>query len=449
MNCEIRQPYENYDFPYKSEPKINFFLYPPMKPVTLDESVSLKEKLALDTEMKYDPLFTIYISVPYCRARCHSCACFRGFLPECEDKESFLNDYLDCLVRQIKGYSATVRFSSAKCGAIYIGGGTASVFAPYQVDVLIKAIKESFNMVPDVEINLEGNPVDFTADYLQQVRGSGVTRLSVGFQSGQDPVLKALNTSHGAEIGIKAVKNAIAAGFRTVNVDLLYNVPGQTFDQWKEDLQAVIGYGPQNISPGDYVVFPGSKAELLINAGLLKEQHGVDTVNEWYRWTCNKLEESGYYEQVRGIFVKPGHEQQYVMLSCNKSCEILGLGAGAFSFINGYQFRLTNSSELYKEQIKNGRFFEADSVSVQANEKNFMERYIMHNFYSESVNRSEFNKRFGKDPLDVFPEIFAKLQKYALVSVNDHEVRLTQLGKKWRRSVYYEFHSPEFKKCEA
>ena len=448
MNYGIQQPDKNHDFHYKSEPKINFFLYPPMKPVTCTESISLKEKLSLDGKMKYDSLFTIYISVPYCRTRCHSCGCFRGFLPECEDKESFLNDYLDCLIRQIKEYSATVRFSTAKCGAIYIGGGTASVFNSCQIDILIKTLKESFNMMPDVEINLEGNPIDFNSDYLQHVRDSGVTRLSVGFQSGQNPILEALNTSHRAEVGIKAVKDAIATGFHTVNVDLLYNVPGQTFEQWSEDLQTLIEYGPQSISPGDYVVFEGSKAEQLINTGLLKEQHNVDTVNEWYRWACEKLEANKYFEHVRGIFTKSGHEQQYVTLSCNKSCEILGLGAGAFSFINGYQFRITNSSELYEEQIKCGRFFEADSVSVQSNEKNFMERYIIHNFYSESLNRKEFNKRFSKDPLEVFSEVFAKLQKYSLVSVNDDEVRLTQLGKKWRRSVYYEFHSPEFRETE-
>lgn len=449
MNSKIKQSYNNHGFPYKSEPKINFFLYPPMKSVTSGDSISLKDKLSLHQRMKYNPLFTIYISVPYCRKRCYSCGCFRGLLPDYKDKDSFLDNYLNCLIHQIKEYSATVRFSTAKCGAVYIGGGTASVFSPSHIDRLIKALQESFNMIPDVELNLEGNPIDFNSEYLQRVKNSGITRLSIGFQSGQNSVLEALNTSHKADIGIKAVKDAITTGFPTVNVDLLYNVPGQTFEQWKEDLQTVIDYGPQNISPGDYMVYPGSKAEQLINTGYLKKQHNVDTINEWYRWSCMTLQENNYYEQVRGIFTKPGHEQQYVMLSCNKGCEILGLGSGAFSFINGYQFRITYSSELYKKQIESGQFFEADSVSVQASVKNFMERYIIHNFYSEVLNFKDFYQRFRQDPLKVFPEVFARLQKHSLISISKDEVRFTQLGKKWRRSVYYEFHSPEFKEIKG
>lgn len=436
------------EFPYKEEPKVNFFYYPPMKDLEGGKSISIKEDLHLEQKMKYTSLFSIYISIPYCRTRCNSCGCFRGFLPKCENQEAFTEEYVECLIRQIHGYSDTLRFRNATCTAVYIGGGTASVLSHRQVKRLIDEINKSFQVVPDMEINLEGNPIDFNREYLEKVKEYGVTRISIGYQSGIPSVLKALNTSHTAEIGNKAVENALATGFHTVNVDLLYNVPGQTFEQWKEDLQRIIAYSPQNISAGDYMVYEGSAADGLIKSGALPKQHDVDVVNQWYRYTCLLLNENGYYERVRGIFAKEGHVQQYVQISCNESTDIIGLGSGACGFINGYQFRVTNSSELYKKQIMEGKLFETDSVSVHATERMFMERYIMHNFYSEVVKINDFIKRFGSNPLEVFKDIFDKLLHYQLIEVDDSEIRLTDLGKKWRRSVYYEFHEPQFKVTE-
>lgn len=447
MNEDIQKLVAHKDFLYHSVPDINFFIYPPMKPVIPNESLSVKGNLALDQPRLDSSLFAIYVSIPYCRSKCNSCCCFRGLLPAHVDKDSFLDDYLDCLISQIQAYSATVCFSSAQCGAVYIGGGTASVLAPYHVDFLIRILRESFNMVPNVEINLEGNPIDFSSmEYLQQLKKSGVTRLSIGYQSSQNKILKTLNTPHSAGASLVSVKNALATGFDTVNVDLLYNVPGETAEEWHYDLQTLLDLGPQNISLGDYVVFPGSKAEELISSGALEDQHDIHKAYEWYIWACEQLlEQNNYAELVRGIFCKPGHQQQYVFLSCNKSCEIIGLGAGAFSFINGYQFQNTSKTELYKEQVRSGLFFEADRLSRQATDQNLMERYIIHNFYSAFLNRQDFYHRFGQDPLTIFPQIFSKLENHSLVIIDGEEIRLTKLGKKWRRNIYYEFHSLEFK----
>jgi oxygen-independent coproporphyrinogen III oxidase len=433
-------------FIYDSVPDINFFIYPPMQPVLNGSTQSLEHQLELNTPLKDNTLFTVYISVPYCRKRCHSCCCFRGFLPEGIDKEQFTNEYLECLIEQIKAYASTPRYSSGQCGAIYIGGGTASVLSPKQVKRLINTLRNSFNLLTDIEINFEGNPLDFSMEeYLEALKNFGITRLSIGYQSCIDSTLEALNTAHRSQKAFESVENAMKIGFRTVNVDLLYNVPGQTQEQWQYDLQTLIDLAPQSISPGDYVVFSGSKAEQLIDSGELAKQHSMETAYEWYLWGCDLLERYGYNEQVRGIFALPDHIQQYVLLSCNRSCEIVGIGAGAYSFINGYQFTNTTQSELFKKEILNKKKFQVSSLSQKATKHNLMERYIIHNFYSALLNRSDFKQRFAYDPLEVYPEIFSKLETHNLITIEDNIVALTKLGKKWRKNVYYEFHSNDFK----
>jgi oxygen-independent coproporphyrinogen III oxidase len=426
--------------PYDTVPTINFFLYPPIEPVA-GGTRSLAGDLGLDCRTPEGTVFVLYVSIPYCRSRCNSCCCFRGLLPEGDSQHAFLEEYVDCLVAQARAYGAAPRFAGGRCGAIYIGGGTGSVLSPTQVDRLVRALRAAFPAGDDLEINLEGNPVDFLPEYLQAVRRAGITRLSIGYQSAQRDVLEALHTSHGSAAALAAARHALATGFDRVNIDLLYNVPGQTEQQWRDDLDTVIAMGPTSISVGDYMVFPGTRAERLVRAGRLAPQHSVDEAYRWYQWSCELLARHGYYEQVRGIFCRPGYEQDYVRLCGNESCEIVALGAGAFGFINRYQFRTTSDSETYQAQVRRGSFFEVDSVSIQASPRNLMERYIIHNLYSEVVDRQKFSGRFGVDPLEAFPEVFAKLERFDLVSRDGRQIRLTEMGKKWRKNVYQEFHS--------
>ena len=101
------------NLPYVAEPQVNFFLYPPMHDVLPYESMSMEEKLDLDLENTTDKNFTVYISIPYCRNRCHSCCCFRGCLPTHTDKDIFLEDYLRCLISQIEAYATKKDFLSS------------------------------------------------------------------------------------------------------------------------------------------------------------------------------------------------------------------------------------------------------------------------------------------------------------------------------------------------
>src|SRR5689334_23151244 len=120
---------------FQSVPAVNNFLYPPLRPWDARVGGSLAERLELDRPGPSP--FTVYVSVPYCRVRCNSCHCFKGLLPGHEDQSGLMEDYLDCLLRQIDAFAAMPRFASARCGAIYIGGGTASLLRPAQATRLI------------------------------------------------------------------------------------------------------------------------------------------------------------------------------------------------------------------------------------------------------------------------------------------------------------------------
>jgi len=427
-------------FPYKEvADEINNFVYPPIRAVVGRRSISVESWLPFDELMPNGRPYAVYVSIPFCRVRCHSCHCFKGLLPRAKGRNEIMERYVDALIEQATAYAQRQRFRSAPCESIYIGGGTASVLTPDQASRLIAALREAFRLRADAEINFEGNPADFTRPYLENLKANNITRLSIGYQSNQQPILDALNSPHDAKQSLESVTDALSVGIPTVNVDLLYNVPGQTFQQWARDVEDLVSIAPHGIGAGDYVVFPGSASERLIAQKRLAQQHDLQTTFQWYSAVHKTLGEHGYAEQVRGIFARPGHAQRYVELCCPRGCDIVGLGAGAIGFVGRHQFQSPVDAVTYIKLMEDGRPFEAHSVSRRATDEDLMQRFVMHNFFAFKLNRQDFTSRFGCDPLEAFTAIFKRLETYELISIDDSEIRLTEIGKKWRRNIYHEF----------
>lgn len=439
----------NKTFPYQKSPGINFFQYPPMKNISEKECFSLEGKLALTRHVKNNSIFTIFISIPYCESRCRSCPYFKGLLPTRGDVRITLDEYVDYIITQMQKYAKTLRFSAIRCGAIYFGGGTASLLYPDQVARIVSCLKKAFFLKRNTEITLEGNPCQFTLAYLQAVKKAGINRISIGYQSCNNEILTTIGCAHNAAEAVRAAKSASKAGFKTVNMDLLYRVPGQTRTQWERDLRKAIRFGLSGISTYEYIVYPGTTMELLIARGILPHQIDQDTSCSWYLYIRDFMRKHGYIEDRKGGFSKPGHTQMYGALSYDQGCEIIGLGAGAYSFINGYQFQAPNDPDIFKKQIRNGLYSIADRLSAQATKQNLMERFVIFSFFSAVLNRVQFLERFGRDPLPVFRKTFDKLKSYGLVEIHAQKIILTDLGIKWRSNIFYEFYSEKFKTHES
>jgi oxygen-independent coproporphyrinogen III oxidase len=432
-------------FKFERLPYINYYRYPPIQH-TVDEVSFSADMLSILEPLPNEQLFTIFISIPYCRVKCHSCPFFKQLLSARADGREILEAYLKALTMELTGYGSSARFSSARCGAVYLGGGTASLLEADQVRRLVQAIKNHFNLEDDAEITLEGNPREFTSEYLKEVRACGVNRVSVGLQSFQPPVLNTiLNSPHEGNESWRVAADVMATGFDTVNIDLLYRLPGQTFEQWRYDVRTVLTFQPDSITMNEYVVHNGSASQKLIDRGTLRQQADLSTGHRWYSWARLVLETSGYLEFRKGSFAKAGHEQKYATLTYGKGCEMIGLGAGAYSFINGYQFMAPENPDAYCEAVREGQFPVVSRVSTRATMQNLMERFIIFSFFTSSLCRADFKQRFGIDPLKAFPETFLKLEQSGLLLIEENDIKLTALGNEWKENVRYEFYDPSLK----
>lgn len=421
--------------PYKRLQYINFYQLPPPHKAKKKEKDKLLSQLSLNEKAKKQP-FTVFISIPYCILRCNSCQFFKSLLPHDQNRQ--LNDYLKCIISQIRNYGGTKRFVKRHCGAIYIGGGTASLLSSLQLKNLMNVLNETFE-VSRAEITLEGNPRDFTKEYLGYVRKLPINRISIGLQSTNSNLLKVLNSPHNAERGINSIQDAVELGFKTINVDVMYGIPTQTFSDFQETIKNGINLSSHSITVYQYAIFRNSAMWNMIKNGIIKMPPAQKILDEWYLLASKQIEKNGYVEQGVGNFAKPEHKQMYSELTYLQSYESIGIGAGAYSFINGYLFRTSDSVRDFKNDVNGGLFVIGDYQSVKSTKKNLMERYIVHHLFADKLDRNAFQKKFNADLINEFPFIFAKLLRYKLITLKDSQIKLTNIGKAYIYNILYEF----------
>ena len=420
----------------------NWFQYPPIdRPAP--SGVSLKDLIAKEHAPVGDS-FVVYVSIPYCRVRCGSCSYFVALLPSEGERARLLDTYLERLDRHLAHFSRSRRYEGSQCRAVYVGGGTASLLSPPQFGRLISMLRARLPFAPDTEITLEGNPHEFTRPYLLEVREHGATRISVGFQSSQDDVLRGmLNSPHSANESLSAVVASLGAGFSTVNVDLLYRLPGQTFEQWRLDVETVLGLGPTSVTTYEYVVHERTVTARCLADGRMSAPPSHAEATSWYTWMRERMLEAGYIEYTSNRFCKPGHNQRYSAMAYAQGVELVGIGVKAYSYVNGQQFVAPKTIPQYERAVDSGAF-PVGKISAVPTFRNQMERHVIFALHRGiAVDARWFERCFGRSLHREFAPQLAKLSANGVLVVDADGFRLSKLGHHWKNNVLEAFYDPE------
>ena len=204
------------------------------------------------------PPLTLYIHLPWCLRKCPYCdfnshewratsTAEADGMPE--------SAYIDALIADLDAALPLIWGRGVQ--AIFIGGGTPSLFSPQAIDRLLGDVRARLKLAPDCEITLEANPGTFERDRFRAYRAAGVTRLSLGVQSFNDEHLKALGRVHDRAQAIAAAEEA-AASFDTFNLDLMYALPGQSLEQLDADLTQALALAPPHLSVYHLTIEPNT-----------------------------------------------------------------------------------------------------------------------------------------------------------------------------------------------
>ena len=199
------------------------------------------------------PPLAVYVHVPWCVRKCPYCDFNSHPLGAARPPE---RRFLAALQADLEGEAALA--AGRPVGSVYLGGGTPSLLSPEAVAEILAAVARGLALAPGAEVTLEANPGTVDAGRLRELRGAGVNRLSIGVQSLDDRLLARIGRIHGARDAREAVAAARAAGLESLNLDLMYGLPGQTVAQAVRDVEEALALAPDHLSHYQFTVEPGT-----------------------------------------------------------------------------------------------------------------------------------------------------------------------------------------------
>jgi oxygen-independent coproporphyrinogen-3 oxidase len=398
------------------------------------------EYLAADqTQMMWDrPRFGLYLHLPYCRKRCTFCFykvyTNRNALP--------MEQYLAAVHREIDSYGSKPELRGRRVNTVYFGGGTPTTLSVEQMRALAAKLRATFDIAPDVEWTVEGEPATLDEEKARTLREIGVTRLSIGVQSFDDTLLARNGRSHGVDDAFRAIEIARANKFPVINIDLMSGMIDETPATWERTLDTLIGIRPEYVSIYRMEIY---KNTLLYAAGVTGPGvGGVPTDDEelvLWQQAVRRLEAAGYQHAAGHAFIlKPEHDHRHRVDSWGTG-ELLGMGVSAYSYLNGCVFQNSTKWDEYVAAASAGE--SAVRRSVRLSSRAIMAREVVLGLKRLRLDRHAFKSRHGFDLLELYGPRIEQLRREGLVDVADDAVVLTRRGRDYVDMICTLFYLPE------
>jgi oxygen-independent coproporphyrinogen-3 oxidase len=295
----------------------------------------------------------LYLHIPFCLAKCSYCD-----FNSRAGRLALLPEYLKVLEREMEVWEPAL--AGQRVTSMYLGGGTPSLLNTDQIDRLLCKARNCYSIAEDAEITVEVNPATWNAASMCEAVARGVTRLSLGLQSLQDPLLRTLGRAHDADAARSSVAQAAASGCASISVDLIYGIPGQSPDDWLEDIRELMETGIGHFSL--YALTPESGTplyEALSRAELVLP--GDDATAHMYLEVCRILEREGFEHYEISNFALPGQQCLHNRGYWRRE-PYLGLGAGAHSFRGRLRWMGESDLDAYCRQGPGAAFRYATEV---------------------------------------------------------------------------------------
>ena len=374
----------------------------------------------------------LYVHVPFCARKCKYCD-FLSF--ECAD-ESILMEYAEALAIETRiNYE---KWPYKILDSVFIGGGTQSLMPAEGIKKIIDTIRDCFFVSEDCEITIEANPATLTEKKVETYLECGINRISIGIQSFDNSILNMLGRLHDKNDAINAVRMVKKLGFKNMNIDLMFGIPGQTLKMWRDTVRQCVFLRPEHISLYSLQIEEGTPFYKMIYEDKIIEELPEKTDRQMYHEALSTMRQAGYDRYEISNVSLPGFESRHNLKYWNYE-EYLGLGPGASSFMDGMRFKNCSNVPEYLRHIKEGKA-PVDAEGIESyTRRDEMGIYIFTALRkADGFNVSDFENTFDVNFFDVYsPEILTKLR--GLLVSDGQNLRLTDAGFDVSNRVMAEF----------
>jgi oxygen-independent coproporphyrinogen III oxidase len=391
----------------------------------------------------------IYISVPFCKAKCTFCNFASGVFGA-----ERMQQYVDHLGGEIcRAHAAAERVGASlprTIDTIYFGGGTPSLLSAQQFRRIFQELRSEFDVAADAEITLESAPGQLANETLDELMRQGMNRISFGVQSFVDQEAAAVGRLHTREQCEEEIARVRSAGVREINVDLIAGVPHQTEQSWRYSVEQAIAIGAPHISV--YLLEVDEDSRLgreMMARGSRYSAAAVpdeDQAAEWYQLACDVLGEAGVQQYEISNFARPGHRSRHNLKYWQRRPYIgFGLDAHSMLLANEGAVRFANTSDLdrYLRRASASSPLHVlelatadDEIDIVGRSEAFEESLFLGLRLNEGVDLNALRKQFGESLLqDAMPALI-EVRDAGLLEMDFDKIRLTPQGRLVSNEVF-------------
>lgn len=367
----------------------------------------------------------VYVHIPFCQKKCLYCD-FNSY----SGKDSLRAAYVEALCREmaLAPASAAQAGEELRAATLYIGGGTPSLLAPGQLASVLTAARKHLGWDDTLETTIEANPGTIDLARARALRHLGINRLSLGFQSLDDRLLRRLGRIHRAKDALAAYAACRSAGFDNVNVDLMFALPGQSHEDWTDTLSRVIELAPEHLSLYPLAIEEGTPFSRLFAEGRLVAPDD-DEAAAMYESAARMLASAGYEQYEISNWAlgqnrfRCRHNVTYWL-----NHPYLGFGAGAHSWAGGRRYSNHLGPQEYIDRVGRGEspLNQAEDIGLDLEMK---ETVILGLRLVDGIGRREFAERFSRTLDQVFGSVIVQLAEDGLLLASHDRLALTSRGR--------------------
>ena len=378
----------------------------------------------------------VYVSVPFCRAKCSFCNFASGV-----GKAGEIEAYVARLCAEIDAASVTAARLGAKLpravDTVYFGGGTPSLLTPEQLRQVFVALHRNFDVAADAEMTLEAAPGQIADDVLNAAISLGVNRVSLGVQSFVDRECTAVGRLHTGEECLREIARLRAAGITEVGADLIAGLPYQTAASWEQSLDAAVGCGLTHLSVYLLEIDEDSRLGLEVIAGGQRfHAHGVpqeELAVALYEQACERLPETGFAQYEISNFAREGSRSRHNVKYWQRAPYIgFGLDAHSMLLMETGAVRFANADEL-----SDYRGVESVGAVARVGEREAFEETIFLGLrMCDGVSVADLREKFSREFVKTCEEAAQELIADGLMTDEGGCWRLTLRGRLVSNEVF-------------
>lgn len=347
--------------------------------------------------------------------------------------------FVDLVLREAQQWAVVRPADSLRPRTIFFGGGTPSLLPLETMRRLLSGLRESFDLSDVSEWTIEVNPATADESYCRMLREFGVDRLSFGAQSFRPDELKCLERHHDPQDVPRSIDLARRAGFKRLNVDLIFGIPGQDLAAWDWSLEQAIALKTSHLSCYALTYEPNTPMAVKKRLGTIRPVED-DTELAMLHHTRRRLIEAGLPPYEISNYAASGEECRHNLVYWTGG-NYLGLGPSAASHIEGWRWRNRPHLGEWEQAVAAGTLPAMDlehlSPSRRAGELAMLQLRL-----TRGLHFGDFAARTGSDAADLFAEPIERLSRLGLVEVDNTAVRLTDSGLNVADAVSAEFLDP-------